>query len=547
MAEELDEPVFLSWEEYWAIAVRRRWWILLSVFLAWGTVWGVSWLLPSTYQSEALILLEQQKVPDQFVVPNVSASLQDRVQSISQQILSRTRLQATIDRFHLYSRHDGLGNLFRPRDPVELMRNDITIELVRAPGRPGEFTAFKMRYSAGSPGVAQQVNSELTSLFVKENVEAQQQLSEDTTSFLENELADARAKMEEQEAKVAAFKAKHLGELPSQLESNVQILAGIQTQLQSTEHALDAARQQKLYMESLLQQYQSRASLDSAGGGSGGVNGDSTMTPSRALDKELLDLRLRLQDLQTRYTESHPDVVALKGKIAKAEKLKKTVEDEVVGNLRSSKITNPADPGTNEELQDAGSPSMMQLQSQLRANQLEIENYQQHEKDLESQASSYRARLNLTPETEQELTDISRGYEESKTNYNSLLQKQMQSQLATSLEQRQKGEQFRIVDPPSLPNKPSAPNHFKVSLVGLALGIALGLGIASLLELTDVRVRKERDLAGIVPVSVLVGIPHLSTPSEVRTHVRGLWTEFGAAVGLLVLIMLGNLYAYLRG
>jgi protein tyrosine kinase modulator len=547
MTEELDEPVFPSWDDYWAIALRRRWWILLSVFLAWGTVWGMSWLLPSTYQSEALILLEQQKVPDQFVAPNVSNTLQDRVQSISQQILSRTRLQATIDRFHLYSRNDSLSILHKSRDPVELMRDDISIELVKAPGHPGEFTAFKMRYSADSPKVAQQVNNELTSLFVKENVEAQQQLSEDTTSFLENQLADARLKMEEQEAKVASFKAKHLGELPSQLESNVQILAGIQAQLQSTEQALDSARQQKLYMESLLQQYQSRASLDGGSSGSGGVVGDSTMTASASLEKELLGLRLRLQDLKSRYTDSHPDVVALKDKIAKTEKLMKPAEDEIVGNSRASKVTNPADPATNEELQRNSSTSMMQLQSQLRANQLEIENYQQHERDLESQASSYRARLNLTPETEQELTDISRGYEESKSNYNSLLQKQMQSQLATSLEQRQKGEQFRILDPPSLPNKPSAPNHFKVSLAGLALGIALGLGIAVILEFTDVRVRKEKDLVGIVPVSVLVGIPHLSTPGETHSRVRRWWRELGAATAIIILIVLGNLYAFVKG
>jgi succinoglycan biosynthesis transport protein ExoP len=544
MAEELDAPVFLRWEDYWAIAVRRRWWIMLSVFLVWGTVWGVSWLLPSTYQSEALILLEQQKVPDQFVAPNVNDSLQNRVQTISQQILSRTRLQATIDRFHLYSTDNSLSILHKSRDPVELMRNDITIELVRAPSHPGEFTAFKMRYSAESPEVAQQVNNELTSLFVKENVEAQQKLSEDTTSFLENQLAGARTKMEEQEATVAAFKAKHLGELPSQLESNVQILAGIQAQVQTTEQALDSARQQKLYMESLLQQYQSvRASLDS----SGNLIGDSTGINSSPLDKELLALRLRLQDLQSRYTDSHPDVVALKDEIAKAEKLKKPVENEIVSNLKDSKITNPSDPATNEELQRNSSTSMMQLQSQLKANQLEIENYQQHERDLESQASSYRAHLNKAPETEQELTEISRGYEESKTNYNSLQQKQMQSQLATNLEQRQKGEQFRIVDPPSLPNKPSAPNHFKLSLVGLALGIALGLGIATLLELADVRVRKEKDLVGIVPVSVLVGIPHFTTPGETRSRMLRWWTEFGAATAIVILIALGNFYAFVKG
>src|ERR1700733_1616989 len=148
MHEELADPIFRSWEEYWAIALRRRWWILLPLFFGWALVWGVSWLLPSTYQSEALILLEQQKVPDQYVMANVTSNLQERLQSLTQQILSRTRLQATIDRFHLYSSSHLLDGVVRSSDSVEQMGKDIKIELVQTPGRPGEFTAFKMRYSS---------------------------------------------------------------------------------------------------------------------------------------------------------------------------------------------------------------------------------------------------------------------------------------------------------------------------------------------------------------------------------------------------------------
>jgi len=208
---------------------------------------------------------------------------------------------------------------------------------------------------------------------------------------------------------------------------------------------------------------------------------------------------------------------------------------------------NAVDSSAGMEAQHGSPTPIMQVQSQLKANQLEISNIQQHQRDLESQITGYQARLNLTPETEQELTAISRGYEESKTNYNSLLQKQMQSQLATSLEQRQQGEQFRIIDPPSLPKKPSAPNHLWLSLGGLLVGISLGLGLTALLELTDVRVRQEKDLVGIVPVSVLVGIPHLSTPGETRSRLLGWWTELGAAAALVVLIVLGNLYAFIKG
>jgi polysaccharide biosynthesis transport protein len=528
MPDELDDPVFRSWEDYWAMALRRRWWILIPLFLAWAAVWGVSWLLPAAYQSEALILVEEQKVPERYVTPNVTTNLQERLESLTQQILSRTRLQATIDRFHLYS-------VMKSADSVEQMRNDIKIELVETPGRPGEYAAFKMRYSAKSPELAQEVNSKLTTLFIDENLQAQRQLSENTTAFLQSQLADARADLAAQEAKVAAFKAKHLGDLPTQLESNVQILSGLQNQLQSTQRTLDAAKQQKLYLESLLQQYQSAES-------------EKSITTSRTfLRKELRDMHLRLQDLESRYTDEHPDIVGLKANIAKVEKLEKEAENEMTANQKDPKTTTAVDAAAMVEVQTDSPASTMQVQSQLRANQFEILNEQQREKYLESQISAYQARLNLTPETEQELTNISRGYEESKANYNSLQQKQMQSQLATSLEHQQQGEQFRIIDPPSLPGKPSSPNHLWFSLGGLIAGIVLGLGLAAILELTDVRLRQEKDLEGIVPVQVLVGIPRLNTPRD--NHVRALrkWTELGAAGALVMMIVLGNLYAFYKG
>lgn len=535
MAEELDEPVFLSWEEYWAIAVRRRWWILLPTFLIWAAVWGTSWFLPATYQSESVILVEQQKVPDQYVVPNVTSNLQERLQNLTEQILSRTRLQATIDRLHLYPRSTSLAS----SDPVDQMRNDIKIDLVSAPDRPGDYTAFKLRYSAGSAELAQRVNAELTSLFIAENDTTQRQLSENTTDFLASQLTEARANMAEQEAKVAAFKEKHLGELPSQLESNMQILGGLQSQLQSAQQNMDAARQQKLYLESLVQQYQAaQASFKGA---------DGTDASPQTLESQLLQMHLKLQDMESRYTEDHPDVVALKQQIVQAERLKKQSDAELAAKLNDPKAPNAVDSAVLSGAEHGSPTAIMQVQSQLKANQLEIANIQQHERDLESQITAYQARLNLTPETEQELTAVSRGYEESKTNYNSLLQKQMQSQLATSLEKRQQGEQFRVIDPPSLPKKPSAPNHLWFSVGGLLMGLGVGLALTILLEMTNVRVRQEKDILGIVPVGILVGIPLLSTPGQARSRMLRWWTELGAATGMLVLIVLGNLYSFLKG
>jgi uncharacterized protein involved in exopolysaccharide biosynthesis len=236
----------------------------------------------------------------------------------------------------------------------------------------------------------------------------------------------------------------------------------------------------------------------------------------------------------------------MKDKIGKIEKQKKLAEDEAAAYLSSHKTANAAAPTEMEKAENESSNSLVQLESQLKANQLEIQNYQLHERDLESQVSAYLDHLKKAPETEQELAAISRGYEEAKANYNSLLQKQMQSQLATSLEQRQKGEQFRIVDPPSLPNKHIAPNRLRFSLEGVALGIVLGIGIVALLELTDIRVRQEKDLKTLVPVPVLVSIPRVRTPREKTAHAIARWLDFSGVTIVVVLLVIGNIYAFYK-
>jgi len=538
MNEGLEGNPSRNLEEYWVILCRRRRWIFLTMFFCWALVWVTSWFLPSAYRSEALILIEKQQVPEQYVVSNVTVSLQDRLQSMTQQILSRTRLQATIDRFGLYAKRRSSGFTLDSSGAVEQMRRDITIDLVQSPEHPGELTAFKIAYSARSPELAQNVNKELTSLFINDNLAAQQQQSENTTAFLQSQLATAKSQLEEQETKVRAFKAGHFGDLPSQLESNVQILTGLQTQLDNTQRALDGAKQERLYLESLLQQYQTTQ-------GALGSGDESSSKSPKALGEELLDLRNRLADARSRYTEDFPDVVSLRQKIETTEQLKKQVEAEIANTQKAGKKSDGAVAAPTEG-SDSSAP-MMEVRGHLKANELEIQNYSRHVADIESEIATYRARLNLTPETEQELADVSRGYEESKANYNSLLQKQNQSQLATSLEQRQQGEQFRIIDPPSLPEKPASPNHFLVSLLGLVLGTGVGLGVAAFLEFTNVRVWHEKDLKGLVPGRVLVNIPHLSTKREDRFRPVFRWIELGAAVGMAAIVVAANLYALYKG
>lgn len=539
MLNDPEERVSPSFENLWSMARRHRWSLLLPLFLCWVTVWSIGWLLPTTYQSEAVILVEPQKVPEHFVEPNVSVDLRDRLDSMTQQILSRTRLQGVIDSFKLYP-HGGSVRWFAPSgDPVEEMRRDIKIELVQSPGRPAELSAFKINYSGDSPSRAQQVNSQLTTLFIDENVKTEQQYSESTTSFLASQLADALSKLEEQENKVRAFKATHLGELPTQLQGNVAMLSSLQTELETTRRLLDNANQQKLYLESQQQQFQSAKALLGSG--------DSESTSPDALDEELSNLRRKLADERARHTDNYPEIIAIKNKIAQTEKLKKDVEAEFAARQQAGAPAASQNQSATEASAAASSPALMQLRSQLKANALEIQNYQRREKTIESEINAYQARLKLTPETEQELADISRGYEESKLNYNSLLQKQNQSQLATSLAQRQQGAQFRVLDPPSLPEKPASPNHLLLSLAGLALGGIVGAALVAYLELTNIRIRHESDLPEVTPARVLVCIPHLGTPEEEQLNSFTRKIELAAAAAMVVLIIAGNFYAFYKG
>ena len=254
MVDDLDEKSSEGFDlqRYLGIVRRRHLQFLIPLFLGWALVWGASWVLPPIYRSGTLILVEQPTMPKDYVTPNVNDDLQDRLRSITQQILSRTRLLHIIDQLNLYA---DPHNHLSADDKVEGMRKQIEIELVR--DAENRVSSFNVYYSAHDPHVAQQVTSELTNLFISENLEVRQQQSEDTTKFLESQLEAARQTLSDQEEKIRQFKGQHVGELPAQVGSNLQILAGLQSQLQTEEDALNTAKQQRVYLETLVNQYRS--------------------------------------------------------------------------------------------------------------------------------------------------------------------------------------------------------------------------------------------------------------------------------------------------
>src|ERR1022692_1741424 len=357
MVDDLDENSTggFDLQHYLGIVRRRHLQFLMPLFLGWALVWGASWVLPPRYQSTTLILVEQATMPKDYVTPNVNDDLQDRMQSITQQILSRTRLLHIIDQLNLNAEVHSQPS---PDQKVDRMRKDIDIELVR--DARNQIAAFNVSYSSRDPHLAQQVTSELTNLFINENLEVRQQQSEDTTKFMESHLETARKTLSDQEDKIRQFKAQHPGELPAQVGSNLQILAGLQSQLQTEEDALNTAKQQRVYLETLMNQYRSlQGSPKSAGSAPVGLP---------AVNEELEKLRAQLADLSSHYTDRHPDVRKLKQQIAETKKMR----DQIIAD-RKAKEPAPADPSTAtasldpSDMRDATSP-MVQLQGQLQSN-----------------------------------------------------------------------------------------------------------------------------------------------------------------------------------
>jgi len=521
-------------QRYVGIIRRRHLAFLIPMFLGWFAVWGSSWILPPRYKSSTLIMMEQPTMPRDYVVPNVNEDVQERLQNITQQILSRTRLMHVVDELNLYT---GDRRRHNPDEIVERMRKDIEIEFVQDAQR--RVIAFRINYSAPDPLVAQQVTSKLTNLVINENLEVRQQQSEDTTKFLEDQLETARQNLAEQEEKIREFKGQHVNELPTQVGSNLQILNGLQSQLQTEQGALNAAKQQQVYLEALIREYRTL--------GRSPNSPDGAQMGLPAVNQELDKLKAQLADLTSRYKDQFPEVRKLKHRIAAMEKLR----DQLMADVKSKGNGHPSDTGQGASAEALAefrdNPQILQLQGQLQGNRIEIKNHEQMVASLKTKIDDYQARLNQEPVREQQLADLTRGYDQSKATYDELLRKKNQSAMATSMELLQQGERFRIIDPPSLPTKPSFPNRLKFCGLGLIVGLALGMLIGGVLEVMDDRVYREQELRDLLPVAVISEIPVLSAPENEKAEHKRVWFGWATAAVVLAIIAVGSAISYLKG
>jgi polysaccharide biosynthesis transport protein len=545
MVDDLEEQSSegIDIQHYLGIVRRRHFHFLIPFFLAWAVVWAASWVLPPRYLSSTLILVEQPTMPQEYVKSNVNDDLQERMQSITQQILSRTRLLHIIDQFNLYAGPRSKGS---PDAKVDRMRKDIGIDLVRDARQ--QITAFNVSYTSRDPHLAQAVTSELTNLFINENVEESTNQAKDNTKFLEGQLETARRTLSEQEEKVREFKAQHVGEMPGQLASNLQILSGLQSQLQNEEDSLNTARQQHVYLQSMVDQYRTMQ-------GSSKTSDGTPTVGLPALDQELDKLKAQLADLSSHYTDRHPDVRNLKEQIAKTEKMR----DQLVASMKAkdaaahteAQTEAQADGGDAAASSGSADPTQASLlapiQGQLKSNQVEISNREHSIAALKVKMDEYQQRLNQEPIREQQLADLTRGYDQSKANYDDLLKKKNDSAMATSMVMQQRGERFQVIDPPSFPQRPDFPNRLKFCGIGLGIGLALGVVVAGAFEFMDDRMYDEKALKKLLPAEIIAEIPAIVNVADQQSATLKVWLGWATAAVVFVTILAGSAISFLRG
>ena len=514
------------------LGILRRHWVLIvavTCAVAIGTDAILVWL-PNRYKSEATLLVVQQQVPERYVVPTTSTSLAEALQAMKEEVLSRTRLFEIIGDFHLYERE---RKSLAPERIIELMRRNIDIQPLNSDPERRDFNAFKISFTAEDPHLAQNVTSRLTSLFIEENLKTREDQARNTTNFLSEQLKTVADQLAQQEERLRDYKMHHLGELPEEQQGNVAVLQGVQSQLQNTEAALNRAQQQRVYLESLLNDYQRGSSRVSAV--VNGAAGGRPLTPLQEARIELGRLTAVRDNLRTRYTAEHPEVIEAETNVSR--------QQQLVNSLVRTERPH-ADSASAGKPNIAGNPddevAVMQIKSQLEANRLEIDGLLNDQKRLEGKAADYQRRLEATPVAEQQLSSVLRDYELLKKEYADLLNKQEQSQLAASLEKQQEGQQFRLVDSPSLPTTPDSPKRLKMSASGLAGGVFLGLALAFLREITKSSFHTEQDLQKRFRIPV-VGVPLLFTQREKRDRLWRNALEWTAA-SVLVIAALGAEY-----
>src|SRR5215472_1883446 len=463
--------------------LRKHWWIVPACALGFGTIGVlVAMQLPKKYTSQTLVLVARPAVPEEYVKPVVTEDLTQRLASMKGEILSRTRLQLVVEKFNLYAED-------RPKlhmeDLIERLRAAIVITPLEAmPGiQYANVPGFSVNVTYNNPQLAQQICTEITSMFMEQDAQASEDKAKRTTSFIGQQLDEAKAKLDEQDAKLAQFKRQYIGLLPEETQSNLSLLATLNSELDAATQALTRAQQDKAFNETLLNQQEAN------------WKGSQVGQNPETLEEQLRERERQLTVLESRYTPEHPDVDKLKNEIAD---LKKEIEeDQPAGGTptKGRKATEPA--------------QIQQLRARIQQEELNYGDLLKRQTKIQDQIKVLESHIEASPMVELQLKELTRNYQSALDFYNDLLKKRDNSAMARDLVHQQEGEQFRVLDPASLPTSPSFPKMLTFAGGGFGGGAGLALVILYLLMAMDKTLHTEREVEMYLKLPVLASVPAL--------------------------------------
>lgn len=520
---------------------RRRRLALLPVLFVVAAAASLAWFLPDLWTGRAVILVDRQQIPESFVKPTVTGDLEVQLLTLSQEILNRPRLGRIVEQHGLYPRLRATRSM---DEVVERMRRDIRVEYQgdegRRGGRASRTVAFAVGYTTTDPRVAAAVANQLAALYVAENDRYRERQAVGTSEFLEAQLREVSQRLQEQERRIAAFKEGHLGELPEQKEANLRVLERLQAQLQlAHETSRRALERQQLITRSLAEIDMSTALPPT------GAAGGPDISPAAAAAGRLALLRQELVQLQARFSDRYPDVVHLKEQIRALEAKVEAEKKAAAAAAAAAAAPAPAGKETEGLRPAPANPYVVSLLQQLDQARVEAATTTEEIAGLNRRIAEYQRRIENTPRREQELAQITRDYETTRELFRSLQAKRGEAGMAADLEQRQKGERFRIIEPAAAPDRPTGPNRARLILLGLLAGLAAGVVAVVVAEQADRSYRSADEVRASVPVPVLSVIPRITTD---RDRARQAWRRglAAAAVAVGLVMVVGSTFAVAR-
>jgi len=495
----MSENRELTMDDYLAMLRRRLKVILIPALLAPLAGFGVSYVFPPKFTSQSTVLVEAQKVPDNYVQPVITSDFTQRIQTLSQQVLSPSRLRPVIQSLALVKpdEEDKLIQEIQQNMQVEPVITSMSAAGIsgakkkKASATDEPLPGFNVNYTDNNAVRAQKICNAMTSLIVDENLRSRAEVAQGTTEFLSRQVEDAKRAIDELDAKLANFKKQYMGQLPGDVDNNMRMLMSLNSQLDATTQTLSRAQQDKAYTESMLAQQ--IAAWKSS----------QSNTNPQTLEQELTQLQGQLLQLQARYTDDYPDVIKTKADIAEVEKKLKEINAAAANATDSSEKASASEP-----------PEIRQLRLQIHQYQSVIEQATLDQKRLQSQIGVYQNRTAMSPGVEEQYKLLTRDNDNAQSFYKELLAKKSASGLATNMENQQEGEQMHILVAAGLPDSPSFPNRPIFAAGGLGVGLALGLVIAIFLEFSDKSIRTEKDAAAILDLPLLISVPWLGEDED---------------------------------